>query len=361
MMKRILTFCLMLAQCAGSSAQLRYEIPFPKPIQKICDTVSIAIIGDVMMHSAQLGYDSSAFLEDIGNWLRDCDFACANMEFTLAGKPYSGYPSFSAPDEYAKNITDSGINVFLTANNHILDKGSGGMERTLGIYRSLGVPFTGSAGSREEKIRNYPLLLQRKGISIAIINFTYGTNAVPVKEWPVAFRMNEGEIAEAFSRALENHADFIIAIPHWGEEYELIHSATQEKWAKKLVEMGADAIIGSHPHVVQDSTHINGVPVIYSTGNAVSNMSATNTRLELAVRIRFVKDQSSGNASMLEPELRFMWCSLPGRLTDNYTTIFVNEWSDRRSEWLQASDYDNMIATYRNVKRTTHIQDEENH
>lgn len=359
-MKRILTFCLLLAQCAGSSAQLRFETPFPKAVRKICDTVSVAIIGDVMMHSDQLEYDSSEFLDGIEDWLRDCDFACANMEFTLAGKPYTGYPSFSAPDEYARNISNSGINVFLTANNHILDKGTKGMERTLEVYRSMGVPFTGSAGNPEEKRGNHPLLLRRRGISIAIINFTYGTNGSAGKDWPVVYRMDEADIADVFSRARKSHADFIIAIPHWGKEYELTHSDTQDKWARKLVELGADAIIGAHPHVVQDSTHINGVPVIYSIGNAVSNMSATNTRLELAVRIRFVRNQFSGNVKMLEPELRFMWCSLPGRLTGNYSTIFVDEWSERRAEWIQASDYDNMMATYRNVKRITNIQDEEN-
>lgn len=340
MIRWIMSFCLTIALCTAGYAQLHYDIPFPKPIRESCDTVSVVIIGDTMMHSAQLGHDSSKFLENISGWLKDADFACANMEFALGGQPYSGYPAFSAPDDYPVNIQNSGINVFLTANNHILDKGSKGLERTLDIYRKMEIAFTGCAGSEEEKTAIYPLMLHRKGITIAIINFTYGTNASGSKAWPAPFLMKEEDIEAAFSRAREQDADFIIAIPHWGNEYELTHSASQDNWARKLVEMGADAIVGAHPHVVQDTTHIDGVPIIYSVGNAVSNMSAPNTRLELAVKIRFVKDR------MLEPELRYMWCTLPGRLTGGYRTIFVDEWSGRRDEWLQKHDYDNMMATY---------------
>lgn len=361
MIKRILTFCLLLGSCADATTQLRIEIPFPKVLDNFRDTVSVAVIGDVMMHAAQLDYDSSGFLEDIGGWLSEADFAVANMEFTLAGKPYTGYPCFSSPDKYAADVADCGVDVFLTANNHILDKGSKGMSRTLDVYRKMGIKFTGSAGTREEKEGNYPLMLQRRGIKIALINFTYGTNAGPYGEWPATYRMEEKDIEAAFDRAKARDADFIVVLPHWGTEFKLIHSAEQEKWAEKLVADGADVIVGAHPHVVQDSTHINGVPVFYSMGNAVSNMTSENTRLELAVLLRFVRDQLNGDTSMLEPELRFMWCTRPGEITDNYRTVFVDEWKGRREEWNDPKDYDYMITTYERVKNVTRIKDEENH
>ncbi|MBR5042629.1 MAG: CapA family protein, partial [Bacteroidales bacterium] len=111
-----------------------------------------------------------------------------------------------------------------------------------------------------------------------------------------------------------------------------------------------------HPHVVQDTTHVKGVPVIYSMGNAVSNMSVENTRLELAVTLRFIYDRNSDSKSMLEPQLDFMWCTLPGRLTDSYATIFIKEWATRRSEWLTPSDFDNMTASLERVKQITGIR-----
>ena len=94
-------------------------------------------------------------------------------------------------------------------------------------------------------------------------------------------------------------------------------------------------------------------------GNAVSNMSKENTRLELAVRSRFV-NHPDGHKEMLEPELVFLWCCLPGTLRDNYVTIPVARFMGRRSEWKDPSDYDNMIATYNRVTKETGIY-EENH
>ncbi|MBO6238358.1 MAG: hypothetical protein J6N50_06155, partial [Bacteroidales bacterium] len=91
---------------------------------------------------------------------------------------------------------------------------------------------------------------------------------------------------------------------------------------------------------------------------AVSNMSATNTRIGLMAVLRFVHDPVSGEKRMLEPELRFTWCTLPGMLLpDSYATLFVKEWADRRGDWLTPSDFDNMMSTYRRVLDATGIED----
>ena len=117
-------------------------------------------------------------------------------------------------------------------------------------------------------------------------------------------------------------------------------------------------MVGAHPHVVQDTTHINGVPVIYSLGNVVSNMSAPNTRIGMMATLRFVSDPVTGEKTLLEPQLRFFWCTLPGRLLPNsYATLFVKEWANRRDDWLTPSDFDNMLSTYRNVLNVTGIED----
>lgn len=324
------------------------------------DTLSVMIIGDVMMHQAQLEKDYTQFLKHISKDLRSADIAVANMEFSLGGEPYTGYPRFSAPDSYAEYVAaECGVDVFLTANNHILDRGQKGLKRTLSVYEGMKekVLFTGSAGSKEELEQNYPVIIDRKGIKLAIINFTYGTNGIHAEGWPNTNYMVKESIDSAFIRAAKQNADFIAVLPHWGTEYELHHNSTQEIWAGYLVGRGADVIVGGHPHVVQDSTHINGVPVFYSIGNAVSNMSAENTRLELAVTLRFVNDHITGIRTMLEPEIRYMWCCLPGRLNDNFSTIFVKEWLGHRSEWINPSDYDNMVNTYQRVRQETGVSD----
>ena len=100
------------------------------------------------------------------------------------------------------------------------------------------------------------------------------------------------------------------------------------------------------------------VPCYYSLGNAVSNMSATNTRIELMIHLKIVRLRD-GSVTMLPPEAEYLWCTLPGRLTDSYATIAVREWLGRRNEWLEPADYDNMVATYQRVKAATGVPDKE--
>jgi len=342
---------------------LQFNLQFPpaRPIPCRSDTLTVTVIGDVMMHSRQLEHDHRTFLKEIAPVLEKADIAVGNMEFPLAGAPYSGYPAFSTPDWYADYLENCGIDVFLLANNHVLDKCDAGLRRTLDIYSTMAsegrISYTGAAAHEAEFERLNPLVVSRKGIRIAFVNFTYGTNIGSAAPYPKVSRMRREEVHAQFERAKADGADFIVALPHWGNEYELNHSKAQEEWARWMVEEGADVIVGAHPHVVQDTTHIEGVPVIYSMGNAVSNMSAENTRLELCVTLRFVRSFPE-RKKMLEPELRWMWCTLPGMLTDSYATVFVDEWEGRRDEWKTKSDYDNMIRTRERVEEKTGVRNQ---
>ena len=122
-----------------------------------------------MMHRDQISnartgedtFDFSECFPKVEHLIKEADITVANMEFTLAGKPYTGYPCFSAPDSYAESIAGSGVDIFLTANNHILDKGREGIERTLGIYSRMEkegcVRHTGAAVSAMDDSLRFPL------------------------------------------------------------------------------------------------------------------------------------------------------------------------------------------------------------
>lgn len=333
----------------------------PRPLFQQ-DTVEICILGDVMMHEKQIknthrgqsAYDFSSFFSLIEDDIKNADLAIANMEFTLGGKPYTGYPSFSAPDGFELYLAECGFDIFLAANNHIFDKGASGAEKTLQKYRALKknhrLWFTGLAGSEEELEATTPLMIRIKGISLAFVNFTYGTNQGCGKEWPrTNYTSNKTLLEAAFEKARDLEADYIIALPHWGTEYSLKHSRSQEEEAKWMINAGADAIIGAHPHVIQDYQEIEGVPVAYSLGNAVSNMSATNTQLELMATIKIVKDYN-GDLRMLPITFTYLWCSLPGGYNDAYTVIPVEEFLGKRDQWQGKWDYDKMVNTYNRIR-----------
>jgi poly-gamma-glutamate synthesis protein (capsule biosynthesis protein) len=324
------------------------------------DTVTICFMGDMMMHTRQLetalqkdgSYDFRSYFSLIQDRIKSADIAVANMEFTLAGEPYSGYPCFSAPDAYAEYLAKCGFDIFLTANNHILDKGSEGAMRTLEQYRKLheeyGILITGSAEDEEAMRDNYPLKVRRKGMNFAFLNFTYGTNAGSTLHWPKIYYMGRrSDIQKALDCCRKD--DWTIVLPHWGDEYVLHHSQTQEETAGWLIDRGADLIIGAHPHVVQDTCRIGGVPVAYSLGNAVSNMSAENTQLELMIEARIVR-HGNGDMELLPLELTWLWCSRPGGFCNDYIVIPVEEYLDKAEEWNGRWDYDKMARTYERVK-----------
>lgn len=364
------TFC-----ASGQMLENRFINPLegiiwgkPEPIFQE-DTLTIRFVGDIMMHEKQIinarnkdnTYTFRGYFDLISDLIEKADIAVGNMEFSLGGKPYSGYPCFSAPDEYGTCMADYGFDVFLTANNHLLDRGSKGALRTISKYHELGeshgIQFTGSAKDKAERDSNNPLIITAKDIKIAIINFSYGSNLGTQTEWPKMNLMSERKlISSAIQKAEDEEVDCIIAAPHWGTEYVLKHSNEQQQMAQWLVSQGVDVIIGTHPHVVQDYAEIEGVPVVYSLGNAVSNMSATNTQMELMATLRIVR-RLNGTTEILPLELTYLWCSLPGGFNDCYIVVPVKEYLDKKHEWKGANDYEKMISTYSRVKRTTGVPD----
>lgn len=374
---------LAIASTEGLQAQVidvrKSVLSQPVRSVRLEDTLKIKIFGDMMMHSDQIseaktpegGYKFDGYFSHIQKFLDDSDLNICNMEFTLAGKPYTGYPAFSAPDEFAEHIADCGFNVFLTANNHICDKQSEGMERTLQRYRELidtkGIAFTGTASDPEEYDKTSPLFIDIKGMRIGIINATYGTNSLGGKDWPrTNYLGSKGTLKEALTKA-EKEADIVMVFPHWGSEYILKHNQTQENQATWLAENGADIIIGSHPHVVQDYSEIKVrtdecvkdvklVPVAYSLGNTVSNMSAINTQLGLMAEVTIIR-KLNGRISVLPVEFTYLWCSRPGEYSSSYTVLPVHLMKACKEDWIDRNSYDKMISTYQRVSETTGIKD----
>ncbi len=328
---------------------LEFDLLPPKP-----DTVSIFIVGDIMSHRAVSKsaeeYGFGSFFKHIEDRIGKADLAIGNMEFPLAGKPYTGYPAFSGPDEYPQYLSDVGFDVFLTANNHILDKGTAGLRRTIEVLERKGLMYTGVAGTAAADTLLNPLMLHVRGLRIALINFTYGTNVGPWDKWPKVNYMRKSEILPMLERAKASEADLVMVFPHWGIEYLLHHDKEQEELARWLLENGADVIVGHHPHVIQDVQWIEGKPVIYSLGNALSNQNDLNSRLEMAVTLRIVL-QRDKEPQLLEPSYEYLWCTKPGMVEDSYSAVPVTL---PDSLWRVKSDHADMLATYKKVYEENH-------
>ena len=253
----------------------------------VADTLKMLFAGDVMGHGMQItgawrdGGDSCYNYHPSFQWVKDyvsaADLAIANLEVTFGGAPYTGYPQFSTHESLADALRDAGFDVLLTANNHALDRGKKGMERTIDILDGINMPHTGTFKDSADRRRNHPLIVEKNNFRLAMLNYTYGTNGIPVEKPNIVNFIDTVRMAADLIAAQNMEPDFIITCIHWGDEYKTTENAYQRKIASFLARHGCDLIVGSHPHVVQPLSKIpsckgDSIYVIYSLGNFISNM-----------------------------------------------------------------------------------------
>lgn len=287
-------------------------------------TLTLLFIGDIMQHMPQVEaawddslkvYDFKPCFEPIKELLSSADITIANLETTFGGKPYSGYPAFSSPDELAEALIYAGIDVAGTANNHSCDRGYTGITRTIQILDSLKLKHTGTFASQVDYSRNNPLILRHKGFRIALLNYTYGTNGIPIPQGTIVNLLDEKAIEADVQASKDSLADEIIAYVHWGTEYERYPNSDQKKWRDYFNSLGVRIVIGSHPHVIQpmEWEKANGDQyerlTVWSLGNFVSNQRKQYTDGGAAAILTLKK--RGNNVEIAEAKYSLSWVFTP--------------------------------------------------
>lgn len=259
-------------------------IAFTAGAQTESKSIQCLFVGDIMQHGGQIegafnakqnAYDYRDCFQFVKPIIQQADLAIANLEVTHAGKPYKGYPQFSAPPELSEAAVDAGFNVIITANNHSCDGGAKGVVKTLDVLDKLGVQHTGTFRNKEERDKNYPLLVNKNGLRIVVLNYTYGTNGLSVAAPLIVNYIDSAMMLADFKKAREMKPDAIICTMHWGTEYQSLPNGYQKKWEQFCYDQGADMVIGGHPHVLQpvELKTVEGKQKLtaWSLGNFVSN------------------------------------------------------------------------------------------
>ncbi|MBQ0125776.1 MAG: CapA family protein [Clostridiales bacterium] len=246
--------------------------------------VSFAAVGDNLIHSsiykgAAVGadFDFSPVYSGVSGIISDADVSFVNQETMLGSGHYSGYPKFCSPYQVGAALYSAGFDVVNIANNHSLDLGEEGFLFTRDYLESLGFTVVGD-GDVE--------IVEKNGIKIAFLAFTYATN---YGVSPAVSRIDESNIRAQMAIARER-ADVIIVSAHFGVEYDtpvyigrIEPTVSQTETAKLLCSLGADVIIGTHPHVLETAEWIEAgghkAFCAYSLGNFVSNMRYDKTVL----------------------------------------------------------------------------------
>ena len=271
---------------------------------------TMTAIGDTLCHNTQYWdaynsstkqYDFSYVYDDIKVYTSSADITIGSLETTFAGEDrgYSNYPVFNSPDSLATGLKDIGVDVISLAGNHALDYGYSGICRTIDVLDNVGISHLGTYKSAEDQDKI--LIKDVKGVKIAFINYTYGTNGIPVpSDKPYCLNLIDKDlISKQIKQAKEQNVDMIVACMHWGTEYKTSANDEQKELADFLFNSGVDIILGNHPHVLEpmekktitlDDGSTKDVFVVYALGNFTADQRAEITRDSAILNLDITKD-----------------------------------------------------------------------
>lgn len=320
-------------------------------------TFTMTAIGDVMCHNTQYwdaynketdSYDFSYVFEDISHYIESADISIGSLETSFAGKDrgYSNYPTFNSPDALAYDLKEMGIDILSTAGNHCLDMGFSGLSRTIDVLDDAGIKHLGTYKTEEEQ--NQILIQEVKGVKIGFINYTYGTNGIPLpsgKDFCVNL-IDKDLIKKHINMAKDQNVDMIVACMHWGTEYRTTANPEQEELADFLFQNGVDVILGNHPHVLEqmekrtvtleDGTTKDGF-VIYASGNFICDQNAENTRNSIILNLTITK-HSDGKITIDKAD---------------YIPIYMYKGASSKLKRMKLLDIEKSISDYENGTTTS--------
>ncbi len=308
-MKKILLFILILSMAfsiTGCSSGIYDPIHKPKAIQNegVNSTIKIdfpepyppdvtltfAGCGDNIMYKGNMNdakksavtggrkYNFAPIYENIRPIIEKADISFINQETPMAGEEfgYDDHPHFNSPRDLAYDVLDAGFDVVNLATNHMLDQGSSGLYNTIEFWNTLPVLTIGGYLNRADfdNIR----ILEKEGIKIAFLSFTYSTNGLRLKSgYDIVIPYEDEEVIRKQIIKANELADLVFVSMHWGTEYSFKANENQKKLAAMMAELGVDVVIGHHPHVLQPIEWIesgeNRMLCAYSLGNIAAEQN----------------------------------------------------------------------------------------
>lgn len=261
------------------------------------EAVEIDLVGDVNLGARVAALIATAGPDapwrHVADGLRAADIAVANLECTVAGPGVGAAQvkeyTFRGDPASLAGVARAGIDVVSVANNHTMDFGRAAFDATIRHVRQSGIVPVGG-GRIDEAYR--PAVVERKGMRVA---FVAATRVLPAG-W-AATAASTG-VASAYDtrrlvaavREARAAADAVVVLLHWGVELATVPNATQVDLARALVDAGATAVVGGHPHVLQPVRRYRGAIVAYSLGNFVFSSSAPSTRTSMILRLGLLPD-----------------------------------------------------------------------
>ena len=283
-------------------------------MRNINNAFKIIFCGDLILLEDQVKrawneheYNFNSMFEFTSKYFSSADLSIGVLEGPLAGSE-AGYSTsnyddgkklaLNFPDTFAQSIKRAGFDLVTTANNHLLDKGFDGAMRTLDVLDKIGLDYTGSYRSQEEKEAKCIKLIEKDGLKFAILSYTYGCNGYTENELVDShitslivppssknFSRVKARVYHDFERAKSFNPDFIIVLPHMGTQFLRKPDYYQREWVRIFKDFGADIILSDHTHSVQPVEISGNIFTAYCPGNYANVYREFNGDANILVEI----------------------------------------------------------------------------
>jgi len=277
--------------------------------------VHLLFAGDIMQHAGQAADDFDATYIKVAPLLRAADLAIGNLEFPVfPAKPVgpgANSVQFNGSTAHLDALARAGFRLLSTSNNHAFDQGLEGMLTTIDEVTKRGIGVVGTAATLSELQRNIAIR-EVRGIRIGFIAYTGILNTYlgdderfldPPRDLPLLFANFaewDSEYRERGVRMFREHvararsagADLVVALPHWGEEWNFGATDDQRRAAHDLVDAGFDLVVGGHGHVINSPEVYRGKLIAYALGNFVCDFAEWQARTGALLDVVIVKDAS---------------------------------------------------------------------
>lgn len=332
--------------------------------------VKLMFVGDIPMNKRLLesayrsenhSYDFQPIFHYIRPYLNLGHIVAGNLETTIGTPPYGRFPQYRSPKEIATSLKYTGFNLLFTANKKATYQDNETWQTQHDLLQKVKINTTGSFSSEKDKKQNNPIIIERKGVKIAYLNYLDGVE-LPTDVTPIINGVDTTSIRKDIKKAEKQGADFVVIYINWGEEFERKSNARQQILANFLAKAGADLVIGTHSHVVQEmdiKENINKdgslrqTLILYSLGDFITTANSTAVNSSCIFELVLSKDKQSHKISVADFGYIPTYCysyNYKGKLTWSIVPVRQLELENISIQFMSGEERQKMMASAENIR-----------
>lgn len=333
------------------------------------DFVKLMFVGDIPINqrvvesayrSETHTYDFQPIFHYIRPYLNLGDIVAGSLETTIGTPPFGKFPQYRSPKDIATSLKYTGFNLLFTANGKSIYQDQETWTTQHDILKDVKIKTTGSFIDSEDRFKNNPLIIEKKGIKFAFLNYMDGVESATDTK-PIINALDTALARKDIQLAKERGAEFIVVYMYWGEEFEVRANARQQVLSKFFTDAGVNLIIGTHPHTVQDmdvDTYEDGETqreaiTVYSMGDFLSTANSTKVNSSAIFEIIVSKNKNNKKIKIEDYGYIPTYCysyNYKGKLTWTIVPVRQVELENIEIQMMSGTERAQMISAAENIR-----------